>query len=105
MKRRIFRSILSVSLAVLLASLLLTVLVLHDYFQDRVMEELAEATAYIGHGIEHEGITYLKAGFSTSSRITWVAADGTVLFDSEQDPATMENHGGREEVQIGRAHV
>lgn len=32
------------------------------------------------------------------NRITYVGQDGTVLFDNEADPATMENHLGREEV-------
>ncbi|MEI3305643.1 MAG: hypothetical protein V8R40_06175 [Dysosmobacter sp.] len=40
MTKRIFRSILAVSLAVLLASLLLIVGVLHGYFQDRVLADL-----------------------------------------------------------------
>ena len=39
------------------------------------------------------------------NRITYIGQDGTVLFDNEADPATMENHLGREEVvaakQIG----
>ena len=30
--------------------------------------------------------------------ITYIGQDGTVLFDNEADPATMENHLGREEV-------
>lgn len=32
------------------------------------------------------------------NRITYIGKDGTVLFDNEADPATMENHLGREEV-------
>ena len=32
------------------------------------------------------------------ARITLIAADGTVLGDSERDPATMENHADRPEV-------
>jgi len=31
------------------------------------------------------------------ARVTLIAADGTVVADSEHDPATMENHGGRPE--------
>lgn len=34
-----------------------------------------------------------------SARVTRIAADGTVLFDSSADPATMENHLNRPEVQ------
>lgn len=32
------------------------------------------------------------------NRITYIGQDGTVLFDNEADPATMENHLAREEV-------
>ena len=35
---------------------------------------------------------------STGVRLTVIAADGTVLADSEQDPAAMENHRQRPEV-------
>jgi two-component system phosphate regulon sensor histidine kinase PhoR len=33
------------------------------------------------------------------ARVTVVAADGTVIADSESDPGTMDNHAGRPEVQ------
>lgn len=33
------------------------------------------------------------------ARITFISPDGTVLGDSEQDPAVMENHGDRPEVR------
>jgi two-component system, OmpR family, phosphate regulon sensor histidine kinase PhoR len=38
------------------------------------------------------------AAASTGVRLTVIAADGTVLADSEGDPAVMENHRGRPEV-------
>ena len=41
MTKRIFRSILAVSMTVLLASLVLIVGVLHGYFQDQTGSELA----------------------------------------------------------------
>jgi two-component system phosphate regulon sensor histidine kinase PhoR len=37
-------------------------------------------------------------GEETDIRFTIIAADGTVLGDSLEDPANMENHGGRPEV-------
>ena len=98
MTKRIFRSILAVALTVLLASLVLTVGVLHGYFQDRVSWELESRTGYIAHGVEQEGLDYLT-GLPRDCRVTWVAADGTVLYDNWQDAAMMENHGQREEVR------
>ena len=82
MTKRIFRSILGVSLAVLLASLVLIVGVLHGYFQDRVSGELESLAEYIAHGVEENGTDYLTEDLPGSYRITWVDADGTVLFDN-----------------------
>lgn len=99
MKRHIFRSILAVALTVLLTSLVLIMGVLYGYFQDRITEELAQSTAYIAHGLEEQGVDYLTGGLPGNRRITWVAADGTVLFDSWENPADMENHAARGEIR------
>src|SRR4030042_5111834 len=40
-----------------------------------------------------------QVGAGVDTRVTIIALDGTVLGDSEADPATMENHGGRPEVE------
>ena len=98
MKKRIFRAIMKVALAVLLASLVLIVAVLHGYFLERVTDELGQSTAYIAHGVENEGMTYLTEGLPQEDRITWVAPDGTVLFDNRQEASAMANHAAREEI-------
>lgn len=109
MTKRIFRSILAVSLAVLLASLLLIVGVLHGYFQDSVLADLTIRTSYIAHGIENEGINYLNEDLPGGCRITLVDTDGTVLYDNREDPAQMENHADREEIHeaavLGQGHA
>ena len=109
MTKRIFRAILTVALTVLLASLVLIVGVLHGYFQDRVLDELSSRTAYIALGVEHEGREYLENGFPNDCRVTWVAADGSVLWDNREDPTRMENHADRPEVHeallLGKGHA
>ena len=109
MTKRIFRATLTVALTVLLASLVLIVGVLHGYFQDRVLDELSSRTAYIALGLEHEGMDYLENGFPNDCRVTWVGADGAVLWDNREDPARMENHAGRPEVHeallLGKGHA
>ena len=40
-----------------------------------------------------------QLGAQTGTRVTLIAVDGTVLGDSEADPATMDNHLSRAEVQ------
>lgn len=98
MAKRIFQSILAVSMAVLLACLLLIVSVLHAYFEERVAQELTVQTIYVARGVEREGMAWLD-GLATDSRITWVAADGTVLYDSWENAADMENHADRQEIR------
>ena len=103
MTKRIFRSILAVSMTVLLASLVLIVGVLHGYFQDQTGSELASLAEYIAHGVEEIGEDYLAEDLPGGYRVTWVDADGTVLFDNRQDPADMENHARREEIREAAA--
>ncbi len=40
-----------------------------------------------------------RLGGQINTRVTIVALDGTVLGDSEEDPATMENHAARPEIR------
>ena len=89
----------AVSLAVLAASLVLIVGVLHGYFRDQVLEELRQKTTYAALGVEQAGMDYLTGDLPRSSRVTWVAADGTVLFDNWEDPAAMANHADRAEIR------
>ena len=98
MTKRIFRSILLVAGAVLLASIVLIMGVLYGYFggvQERQMEdELTLAVA----GVETDGADYLKTVDTDRFRLTWVAADGTVLYDTQADAAGLENHAERTEI-------
>ena len=98
MKKRIFRSIMTVAVAVLMAALVLIVGVLLANFEGRVTEELGRATAYIAHAVENEGLTYLEEGLPGNDRVTWVAADGTVLFDNREKASAMGNHADRAEI-------
>lgn len=98
MTKRIFRSILVVSLAALLAALALVVGVLHGYFESRTEADLNQQAVTIARGTALGGIDYFK-GLNISSRVTWVGQDGTVLYDNWQNASTMENHASREEIQ------
>lgn len=98
MTKRIFRSILIVSLASLLAALVLIIGVLHGYFQTRVEADLRNQATYIAKGVEMSGAAFFD-GLTPPSRVTWIAKDGTVLYDSWEDASKMENHDNREEVK------
>ncbi len=98
MTKRIFRSIFLVAAAVLLASFVLITGVLYEYFSNNQMDQLRAQTALAAQGAEKSGEDYFKGIGADGTRITWIASDGTVLFDSSADSSKMENHAGREEV-------
>jgi two-component system phosphate regulon sensor histidine kinase PhoR len=56
-----------------------------------------------GEGIEAIDPLVKWLGQGVDTRITIVAADGTVLGDSRADPRTMDNHGTRPEVVAAHA--
>ncbi len=58
----------------------------------------ASLTSLLGQGESPDALAK-KLGQEIDSRITIIAADGTVLGDSMEDPATMENHATRPEVK------
>ena len=100
MTNRIFRSIIAVAMAVLLASLLLTVGALYSYFTQVQFSQLREETTLAAHALTNEGSAYFDALDETlQCRITWIGADGTVLYDSHSDHGAMENHLQRQEVK------
>lgn len=98
MTKRIFRSIFAVAAAVLLASFVLITGVLYEYFSNNQMEQLRAQTSLAAQGVEKSGDNYFGGLETRSFRVTWIASDGTVLYDSAADPAEMENHASREEV-------
>lgn len=98
MTRKIFRSILLVTLITLLAGLVLVSGVLYGYFgkmqRDRIKTELSVAST----AVESDGLDYLKNVDAGQLRLTWVTADGSVIFDSAKNADKMENHKDREEI-------
>lgn len=99
MTKRIFRATLLVGVAVLIASLTLVMGALYSYF-GRVQEsQLRDELSLAVVGVEQNGMDYLKKLESDQYRITWLRADGAVLYDTRADAESMENHAQRQEVQ------
>ena len=100
MTKKIFRSTVAVGLVVLLASLVIIMGALYGYFghvqEQQLRDELDIAAAAMEQG---GGTAYLSKLQSEDYRITWLRADGTVLYDTRSDAATMENHAQRQEVR------
>ena len=99
MTKRIFHAIFLVAVVVFVASLILIMGVLYGYFSDVQREQLNTQVDLAAQGITHEGEAYFEGLHSGNDyRITWIAADGAVLYDSWLEPGEMENHLEREEV-------
>ena len=99
MTSKIFKSILSVAIAVLLASLIIIIGVLYPYFGGVQESQLKDELSLAAEATQQLGESYLVNLDSDRYRLTWVGADGTVIFDSHADAATMENHAEREEIE------
>lgn len=98
MTAKIFRNSMVVGLSVFLLTVALFMSMLYQYFQEQFTAQLENEAALVSAGVEAMGQDYLD-GLSSTNRITWVAPDGTVLYDNTADPASMENHADRVEIQ------
>ena len=99
MTGKIFKSILSVAIAVLLSSLVIIIGVLYPYFGGVQESQLKDELSLAADATEQLGESYLEGLDYDRYRLTWVDADGTVIFDSHADAAAMENHADREEIK------
>lgn len=99
MTGKILKSILAVAASVLSASFLIITGVLYSYFGNQQQAQLVDELQLAATGTQQMGISYLEALDDTAYRLTWVAEDGTVLFDTQTDEQGMENHGEREEIR------
>ena len=99
MTKKIFHSILLVAGAVLLASLLVIMGCLYEYFGSVEKKQLRDELELASAAVERSGKEYLSGISSDRYRLTWIARDGTVLYDTVTDAESLENHADREEVR------
>lgn len=97
MTKRIFRSILLVAGAVFAACLVIVLGFLYDYFTGLAEGQIRTQTTLIARAVETQGEAYLGSLGNNAPRVTWIAADGSVLYDTKTDASEMENHADREE--------
>ena len=99
LNRRIFGSILTVAVVVLLATLVLVTGFLYDYFTGVLERQMRDEWEIAAAAITENGTAYLDRLTSTRYRLTVVAADGSVLCDTQSNAEAMENHADREEIR------
>ena len=98
MTSKIFRSTVLVAVIVLLCSLGIVMGVLYNHFTDVQVQQLKNELSLAVTGTEQYGNAFLENVEADRFRVTWIDTDGTVLFDTQVDQSTMENHADREEI-------
>ena len=79
MSKKIFRSIWLAALVVLVLSLVLVMGVLYSYFTNVQQNQLRMGTEIVAQGVTMNGKNFFTNLDTEDYRITWIAADGTVL--------------------------
>ena len=108
MTGKILRISYLVAISALLASALLFFGVMYRDYEDGAFARLRAEEAAIAQGLGAVGSDYFDS-FAPDDRVTWIAANGTVLYDSAAPAQLLESHAGREEIdqalQTGEAQT
>jgi two-component system phosphate regulon sensor histidine kinase PhoR len=99
MKRKIFGNMFLLTIISVALSSVLISYVMYGNFYSFMKQEMKKEANYIAMAVELNGDQYLTqvANKVNANRVTLIAADGTVLFDSYYAAADMEKHANRPE--------
>ena len=98
MSKKIFRSVFTVALVVLFASIGIATSFLYDYFNNSQINQLKAELSLVADTVNEVGTEYFENFDSSVFRFTIVDEDGTVIYDTEVKAEEMENHIDREEI-------
>ena len=99
MRGKIFRSIWLALSSVLTLSFILITALLYSHFTNEQLDQLRSETRLVAQSLALEGTHYFDTLGAADFRITWITADGTIIYDNEADTSVMENHLEREEIR------
>lgn len=101
MRTKIQKSMVLVLFATLLISYLFLTLLMYRQNMELLQREVNQEARYIRTAIDISGADYLKEMDEVDrlTRVTQIAEDGSVLYDSGNDAETLENHRDRPEVK------
>lgn len=98
MTTKIFRSIIISSMVVLIASLFVASSFIYTYFNKSQATRLKDELSIVAVNVEKYGDEYFDSFKSSVFRLTLIAHDGVVLYDSQANASEMENHLDRQEI-------
>ena len=93
-------SIVITALVAFVIALALIVATMYSYFANVQRQQLRTETEMASLAVNSQQLRYLESLPKGDYRITWISANGQVLYDSEKDSGELENHLAREEVKI-----
>ncbi|MEG1151254.1 MAG: ATP-binding protein [Oscillospiraceae bacterium] len=97
MTKKICETIIKISTITLLASIIIILGILYDYFISMQFSQQKNELELAAQGVILNGEEYFVGINTKNYRITWIENDGKVLFDSKINANDMENHIKREE--------
>ena len=98
MRKKIFQSIITVALVVLLSSIGIATSFLCDYYNTSQINQLKAELQLVADTVNEVGIEYFENFNSSIFRFTVIDRNGDVLYDTQVNPSEMENHAEREEI-------
>lgn len=106
MKQRIMNHVGLLAALSILITFFAASIVMYQKYNSYMRQDVKNESRYLEYVLENMGEEYLtrEVGKITTSRITLFQNDGTVLFDSEKDAKSMENHKNRPEVKAAIKH-
>lgn len=103
MKKRIFSSLVIISLISVILSCIVTIYFSNKIYEKILEKDLSYITALINYNInnsnDQNNALHTISSIDKDVRISYFSSDGTPLFDSVADVASMQNHKDRKEIQ------
>lgn len=101
LSRRVFVTLLTISLTTIAVFALALTLFMQQRLMSSTSAELANEVRIVAASLNSSPsyLSTLKRLHLDGTRITLVGSDGDVLYDSDIDEATMEDHGNRPEIE------
>ena len=98
MRRKVNRQLILTSLFATMLTMILMILLFWKLFEQQVFEDLKAYAQLLEKTQLYESEKTYQAKFNEKGlRVTWLAADGSVLGDTGADQTLMENHANRPE--------
>ncbi|MEG1427797.1 MAG: histidine kinase dimerization/phospho-acceptor domain-containing protein, partial [Oscillospiraceae bacterium] len=100
MKKRIFMGMCLIAFIAVLVTSTFSVLAVFQDNSKALKEQIIVEADYVKTAYDRLGVEYLNhLNTSIGGRLTVIDRDGTVIYDSQANAASLENHGDRKEVR------